>query len=96
MPRFIGIGKTLAFANQGATINAEEALALGLVSELVEEDQDLVDVCVEYIRSLVNHDRIVLRFNREHILPSRDDLDSALEQYYDAMNKAIVGRRAQR
>ena len=96
MPRYIGIGKTLAFANQGATIDAEEALALGLVSELVEEDQDLVDMCVEYIRSLVNHNRIVLRFNREHILPSRDDLNAALEQYYDAMNKAIVGRRAER
>jgi len=96
MPRFIGIGKTLAFANQGATISAEEALALGLVSELVEEDQDLVEVCIKYIRGLVNHDRIVLRFNREHILPSHDDINAALEQYYDAMNKAIGSRRAER
>jgi enoyl-CoA hydratase/carnithine racemase len=96
MPRFIGIGKTLAFANQGVTISAEEALALGLVSELVEEDQDLVNVCVEYIRGLVNQDRIVLRFNREHILPSRDDINAALEEYYDAMSKAIVSRRAKR
>jgi enoyl-CoA hydratase/carnithine racemase len=96
MPRYIGIGKTMAFANQGATISAEEALALGLISELVESDQDIDDVCIEYIQGLSSHDRNVLKFNRQHILPSRDDVNSALERYYDAMSTVVANRRAGR
>ena len=95
MPRYIGVGKTLAYANQGATISAEEALSLGLVSELVEDDRDPVEVCVAYIQGLRDHSRAVLRFNRQLMLPSPDDVNAALERYYDAMSKAIISRRAE-
>jgi enoyl-CoA hydratase/carnithine racemase len=57
MPRYIGLGRTLAFANQGDTIDAEQALALGLISGIIDDGQDLAQVCVEYIQTLSRHHR---------------------------------------
>ena len=90
MPRYIGIGRTMAFANQGATISAKEALELGLVSEIVEEDRDLTEICVGYMQGLTNRNRDVLKFNRQHILPSRNDVRTAIDRYCDAFSKAII------
>jgi enoyl-CoA hydratase/carnithine racemase len=36
MPRFIGEGKTLSLLNRGATIDAEEAQSLGLITGVVD------------------------------------------------------------
>jgi len=94
MPRYIGLGRTLAFANQGETIDAEQALELGLISGIIDDGQDLAEVCVEYIQNLSKHHRDILQSNRQSILPSIADIDTALDRYYDSMGKVITSRRA--
>lgn len=94
MPRYIGLGRTLAFANQGETIDAEQALELGLISGIIDDGQDLAQVCVEYIQTLSRLHREILQSNRQSILPSADDISTALDEYYDSMGKVIASRRA--
>ncbi len=96
MPRYIGIGKTVAFANEGATICAEDALVLGLISKIIDSNQDLAGTCVDYIKTLTNNHSDIVNFNRWHILPPPDEVEAALEKYYEAMSAAIVSRRAER
>ena len=90
MPRYIGLGRTLAFANQGETIDAEQALALGLISGIIDDGQDLAQVCVEYIQTLSGHHREVLQSNRRSILPSAEEISTALDKYYDSMGTVIA------
>jgi enoyl-CoA hydratase/carnithine racemase len=94
MPQYIGLGRTLAFANQGETIDAEQALALGLISGIIDEGQDLAQVCAEYIQNLSGRHREILQSNHQSILPSTEDINKALDKYYHAMGKVIVSRRA--
>ena len=49
MPRHIGISRALSLIQRGAKIDAHEANALGLVSEIVDSHQDLVDRCKKEI-----------------------------------------------
>jgi enoyl-CoA hydratase/carnithine racemase len=94
MPQYIGLGRTLALANQGDTINAEQALELGLISGIIDDGQDLTQVCVEYIQTLSKHHHEVLQSNRQSILPSAEDISTALDKYYLSMGKVIANRRA--
>ena len=94
MPQYIGLGRTLAFANQGETIDAEQALALGLISGIIDDGQDLAQVCVEYVQNLSGHHREVLQSNHQGILPSVKDINTALDKYYDSVSKVIASRRA--
>jgi enoyl-CoA hydratase/carnithine racemase len=94
MPRYIGIGRTLTFANQGETIDAEQALELGLISGIIDDGQDLAQVCVEYIQTLSGHHREVLQSNRQSILPSAEEISTALDKYYDSMGIVITSRRS--
>ena len=94
MPRYIGLGRTLAFANQGETIDAEQALELGLISGIIDDGQDLAQVCVEYLQTLSKHHREILQSNRQSILPSAEAISAALDRYYDSMGTVITSRRA--
>jgi enoyl-CoA hydratase/carnithine racemase len=94
MPRYIGLGRTLAFANQGETIDAEQALELGLITGIIDDGQELAQVCVEYIQTLSSHHREILQSNRQSILPSAGDISTALDEYYASMAKVITSRRA--
>jgi len=94
MPRYIGLGRTLAFANQGETIDAEQALELGLISGIIDDGQDLTRVCVEYLQTLTGHHREILQSNRQSILPSTEAISTALDRYYDSMGKVITSQRA--
>ena len=94
MPRYIGLGRTLAFANQGETIDAEQALALGLISGIIDDGKDFTQVCIEYIQTLSGHHREVLQSNHRGILPSDEEVNTALDKYYDSMVKVIASRRA--
>ena len=95
MPRYIGPGRTLALVNQGDTIDAEQALALGLITGIVNEGQDLAEVCLEYIQTLSKNHRDILQSNHQSILPSAGDIGTALERYYELMGKVITTRRNQ-
>ena len=94
MPRYIGLGRTLAFANQGESIDAEQALELGLITGIIDDGQELAQVCVEYIQTLSSHHREILQSNRQSILPSAGDISTALDEYYAMMAKVTTSRRA--
>ena len=94
MPGYIGIGKTLALANQGEVITAQEALELGLISKIIEQPGDLKKACIDSIDGLsVNHPDIV-EFNRQHILPSGREISAALEIYYTSISKTLISRNS--
>ena len=93
MPRYIGIGRALSLIERGATIDAHEALSLGLISEIVNNEQELVDRCQKHIRDLTEHNRHLVKSHRQHILPSPDEMETALKRYYDAMAEAVIKLR---
>ena len=95
MPRFIGLGRALELINRGATIDAEKALELGLVSEIVENREELSDWYTREVRGMAGHQANLAIINRERIFPSVEKMQSALERYYDAMAKAIYAARQQ-
>jgi hypothetical protein len=43
---------------------------------------------------LSRHHREVLQSNRQSILPSTEDISTALDKYYDSMGKVIASRLA--
>jgi enoyl-CoA hydratase/carnithine racemase len=93
MPRYIGIGKALSLIERGATIDVHEALSLGLISDIVDNEQELVDRCQRDIRDLTEHNRHLVTCHRQHILPSSDEMETALKRYYDAMARAVMTLR---
>jgi enoyl-CoA hydratase/carnithine racemase len=97
MPRYIGVGRAMSLVQKGATINAHEALSLGLVSEVIDSDDDLAERCREeilYIRK--NSHRHLIAHHRQHILPSVSEVDVALERYYRAMVMSLNELRKRR
>ena len=96
MPGYIGTGKTLALANQGAVITAQEALDLGLVSGIIDQGVDLKEACIKGVGELVETHPEIVECNRHHILPSREGINAALEAYYKSVSKMLVRRRAER
>lgn len=94
MPGYIGTGKTLALANQGAVITAQEALDLGLISKTVDQGSDLTSACIDCAATYAERNLDIVDFNRQHILPSTNELNVALEAYYQAITKMLIRRRA--
>jgi enoyl-CoA hydratase/carnithine racemase len=94
MPGFIGTGKTLALANQGAVVTAQEAQDLGLISEIVEQGEDLTEACINGAAGFAGYDLDIVELNRQHILPSTNEVSAALEAYYQAITLALIRRRA--
>ena len=95
MPGYIGTGRTLALANQGAVITAQEALDLGLISALVEKSDNLTQACINNVQELVANHRYVVEFNHRNILPTSIEISIALEAYYESISKALIQRRAE-
>ena len=93
MPRFIGLGRALELINRGATIDAQKALELGLISDIVETREELSKWCTQEVQGMTGHQANLAKLNRERIFPSAEKMQSALEQYYDAMAKAIYAAR---
>ncbi len=83
MPRYIGILKALSLINRGETIDAREAYALGLISEIVDRQQDIVDRRKKEILVISDAHQHLVKYHRQQILPSAKEIDNALEQYYD-------------
>ena len=93
MPRYIGIGRALSLIERGATIDANEALSLCLISDIVDNEQELVDRCQRDIRNLTEHNRHLVKCHRQHILPSPDEMETALKRYYDTMAQVVMKLR---
>ena len=93
LPRFIGLGRALELINRGATIDAQKALELGLVSDIVETREELRKWYTREVQGITGHQANLAKLNRERIFPATEKIQSALEQYYDAMVKAIYAAR---
>jgi enoyl-CoA hydratase/carnithine racemase len=94
MPGYIGTGKTLALANQGEVITAQEALELGLISRIIEQPGDLKKACIDSIEELAVNNPDIVEFNRQHILPSGREISAALEIYYTSISKTLISRNS--
>ena len=93
LPRFIGLGRALELINRGATIDAQKALELGLVSDIVETREELSKWYIQEVQGMTGHQVNLAKLNRERIFPAAEKMQSALEQYYTAMAKAIYAAR---
>lgn len=93
MPRYIGAGLAMSLIQRGEIIGAEEALSLGLVSTIVDSSEELTNRCLEQIKTMAENHRHLIKYHRQHILPSADEIKASLEDYYDAMSKSIVKLR---
>ena len=94
LPRYVGIGRALSLIHRGATIDAEEALELGLVSGIVDDARNLTDRCIRDIREVTAHNRHLLGMHRRAILPSPDEMQTALRRYDEGMSRSIYQLRA--
>ena len=93
LPRFIGLGRALELINGGATIDARKALDLGLVSDIVETREEMSKWYTREVQGMTGHQANLGKLNRERIFPAAEEIQSALEQYYDAMVRAIYAAR---
>lgn len=97
LPRYIGIGRAMSLIQTGLTIDAREAYALGIITDIVDNPQELAERCLKYIKDITSspHNHLV-GYHRQHILPPISEVESALEQYYDAMGRSIIQLRKNR
>ena len=94
MPRYIGEGETLSLLNRGATIDAEKARSLGLVSKIVKHLDDLEDQCVKDVQELIENNGPVARSHRKLICPTPEEISLALERYYKIAAEALMAIRS--
>jgi enoyl-CoA hydratase/carnithine racemase len=71
LPRLVGVSVASELILTGRFINAERALAVGLVSEVVEDGQ-LEDAAVPYIDAMMNASPVGLRLSKECLNMSVD------------------------
>ena len=93
MPRYVGIGRAISLIHHGATIDAHEALSLGLISEIVDNKQELADRCIAEIRKMTEQHRYLVKFHRQAVLPSPNEMETALKRYYGEMAQAVMKLR---
>ncbi len=93
LPKYVGIGRALSLIHGGVSIDAHEALELGLVSEIVDDAGDLVDRCVGDIRDVTANNRYLLGLHRRAILPSPDEVRAALKRYDEGMARSVYQLR---
>jgi len=96
MPRYIGIGRTMSLLQSGSTIDAQEAYSLGLITDIVEDPQELIEQCMKRIQTATANNRHLVKYYRQHILPSVTDVKDAVESYIDAMARSVIELRKNR
>lgn len=63
LPRLVGLGRAKEILYTGRFLDAEEALAIGLVNAVVE-DHAVMDAALELARSIQKNDRLALRLTK--------------------------------
>ncbi len=66
LPRMIGAGRAYEFMYTGDFMSADEAMSLGLVSRIVEQEK-LQDTAMEYAKTLMSKNHMGLRLTKEAI-----------------------------
>jgi 2-(1,2-epoxy-1,2-dihydrophenyl)acetyl-CoA isomerase len=90
LPRLVGLAQARRLLLLGDVIDAEEALALGLVARVVD-DTDLVQAARDVARTLAEKDAASLRATRELIDANLDvDLATALAREADGIVARVV------
>ncbi len=89
MPRYIGISRAQSLIYRSETIDVHEAHAIGLISEIVDTHQELVDRCKKEILDISDTHQHLVKYHRQQILPSTKEISNALEQYYDCMAMSV-------
>ncbi|MFH1952777.1 MAG: enoyl-CoA hydratase/isomerase family protein [Pseudomonadota bacterium] len=84
LPRLIGAGRAYEFMLTGSFMSAEEALALGLVSRVVETDQ-LIETALELAREMNSKNPMGLHLTKEAINMNMDA--GGLEQALNMENR---------
>ena len=87
LPRFIGQGKAMEFINYSKELTAEEALSLGLITDIVPHDQ-LQTRCLKEVEVLSSNPANVAVVNRMLINPDLSEFEQYLERYYSAIGKS--------
>ena len=96
MPKYIGIGKTMSLVRRAERIDAEEALSLGLITEIVDSKENLIKRSVKIVKEASEKHSHVIRYFKAHILPPLSEVNQALDLYYDALAKSVIKMRQER
>jgi enoyl-CoA hydratase/carnithine racemase len=96
MPRYIGMGRTMSLLYHGGTIDAKEALTLGLISDVVEDRASLEDRCIQEIQKIVEHHLHIHKAHKKLLRPTGTEISQALERYYKQASDSIVALRSNR
>lgn len=87
LPRFIGQGKALEFVNNSKVLKAEDALSLGLITDIVPHDQ-LQARCQQEVEMLSSQPADVATANRMLFNPDASEFEHHLERYYRAIEQS--------
>ena len=88
LPRAVGYERAMRFMLEGRTVNAAEALALGIVSEVVERDEDLDARLLDYGALLASAAPIAARQTKRLMALGDQPLD--LAAHLDLENELVV------
>jgi len=93
LPRLIGAGRAYEFMLTGNFMSAQEAMALGLASRMVERDQ-LIETALDLARVMESKNPMGLRLTKEAINMNLDagGLEQAL--HMEDRNQVLLGIRA--
>ena len=94
LPRFVGIGHAMKMLQNGTEIDAEEALSIGLIATIVDNNEDLSSHCLGRVKELSGQHPHLARYHRRQMLPSSQEMQAALDSYYSEMAISINKLRA--
>lgn len=78
LPRLIGVGRARQLLYTGETIDAQEALRIGLVNAVVPEN-DLMDYVINIARKIISKGQVAVRFSKAAINNGmQTDIDRAM------------------
>lgn len=96
MPRYIGLGKTMSLLHSGETIDAAEALSLGLISDVVDDRENLEERCMQEIQNFTKHHPHIHKAHKKLMRPTGTEISQALERFYKQASDSIVALRSSR